>query len=223
MSAVSPAAFTGIATVVASSANAASPAVAVDAYAAATAVVYGPSATTSATTAITKAAAAATAGSIHVAEDVTFLHFHIEHFCCVSTGSETQRGSCYVKGRLQPTRAFGDFMLKNEKYIEELQRGRRRRPPCTSSSAAAAAEAAAGTAAAAAGTETWSFPYVIVDPQTQVFEKSEADQFVVVGTDGLWDFLSPAEAAAVVRSSLSSSSSSSGSTMTDLAKTAADA
>ncbi|CDJ63758.1 protein phosphatase 2C, putative [Eimeria necatrix] len=138
-------------------------------------------------------------------------------------GSETQRGSCYVKGRLQPTRAFGDFMLKNEKYIEELQRGRRRRPPCTSSSAAAAAEATSGTAAAAAGTETWSFPYVIVDPQTQVFEKSEADQFVVVGTDGLWDFLSPAEAAAVVRSSLSSSSSSSGSTMTDLAKRAADA
>ncbi|KAL8272908.1 hypothetical protein Esti_003162 [Eimeria stiedai] len=148
-------------------------------------------------------------------------------------GHEVQWSSCYVKGRLQPTRVFGDFLLKDPKYLPELQRGRRRRHP-SSSSSSNTSPAAAGAGAAAAGggkggaEDHWSFPYVSVEPQTLTLQRGHEDDFILVGTDGLWDFLSPEEAAALVRDKLKSSSnsnsnSSNSSRRTQAAKEAADA
>ena len=127
-------------------------------------------------------------------------------------------GSCYVKGRLQPTRAFGDFMLKDEKYVEELARGRRRRATCPPNNRDSSVAAAAATPEGE--NETWSFPYVVAEPQTQTLTRTGSESFIVVGTDGLWDFLNPTEAAAVVRSSLSNSGNS---TPTQAARDAANA
>ncbi|OEH77536.1 protein phosphatase [Cyclospora cayetanensis] len=138
-------------------------------------------------------------------------------------GSETQRSACYVKGRLQPTRVFGDFSLKDEKYWQELQRGRRRRSPGSSSTATNAA-APTRTSSEKAPQEVFSFPYVVVEPQTKSFPRLGNEEFVVVGTDGVWDFLTPREAAAIVRSSLEASGSlMNGMGSSEAAQQAADA
>lgn len=74
--------------------------------------------------------------------------------------------ACYVKGRLQPTRAFGDFHLK---LAEANAQGRQVRPP-------------------------YSFPYITAEPEVTFFGRdANQDQFIVLGSDGLWDFFEDQE------------------------------
>ena len=46
--------------------------------------------------------------------------------------------------------------------------------------------------------EPFSPPYIQVSPEVTIVERTEKDQFVVGGSDGLWDFMSNEEAIAFV-------------------------
>eukprot|EP00916_Digyalum_oweni_P017356 GHVL01028430.1.p2 GENE.GHVL01028430.1~~GHVL01028430.1.p2 ORF type:complete len:163 (-),score=35.22 GHVL01028430.1:148-636(-) len=90
-------------------------------------------------------------------------------------GTETRGEGCYVKGRLQPTRSFGDFYLKKEecKYDEERERSFLDVPA--------------------------SYPYITADPQITVRERTIHDEFVILASDGLWDELTDDEAVKIVK------------------------
>jgi len=81
---------------------------------------------------------------------------------------------CYVKGRLQPTRSFGDYYLKYEKlsFDQENNRHLVQKPH--------------------------SFPYISAAPIVSVFKRQPTDNFIVLGTDGLWDFLSDQQVVDIV-------------------------
>lgn len=74
-----------------------------------------------------------------------------------STGQivASQWVACYVKGRLQPTRAFGHFSLKDP-------------------------------------------PYIQVSPSTRIVKRMPGSA-LVLGSDGLWDYLSPGDVLEVVK------------------------
>lgn len=88
--------------------------------------------------------------------------------------------ACYVKGRLQPTRCLGDFYLKNSEFNTPVQpppkglRVRQIRPPYTP-------------------------PYITANPEitTRKLDLTK-DSFVIIGSDGLWDFVTNEEAVKVV-------------------------
>lgn len=85
--------------------------------------------------------------------------------------------ACYVKGRLQPTRALGDAYLKYSEFNGRPNRsdssaGRYIPPPYTP-------------------------PYITATPELQVFPdvlNDSAAEFVIVATDGVWDLLTNEEA-----------------------------
>jgi pyruvate dehydrogenase phosphatase len=86
---------------------------------------------------------------------------------------------CYVKGLLQPTRAFGDLYLKEERFQTDFDRDRK-----------------------FINSEKITFPYITADPEVSVFHRRPADEFLVIGSDGLWDELSDADAASIARAGL---------------------
>lgn len=88
--------------------------------------------------------------------------------------------SCYVKGALQPTRAFGDFSLKYPEF---------------NGPAYVNGDRSAGRHFA----EPFSPPYITAIPEVKSFRIDKHDRFVIIGSDGLWDFLSNDEAVEVVR------------------------
>jgi pyruvate dehydrogenase phosphatase len=83
--------------------------------------------------------------------------------------------ACYVKGRLQLTRALGDAYLKYPEFnIPLTHRGRHIRQPYTP-------------------------PYVKSTPDVHhVSLNPSTDRFVIMATDGLWDFISDEEAVKIV-------------------------
>ncbi|CAM9152371.1 unnamed protein product [Phaeothamnion confervicola] len=90
--------------------------------------------------------------------------------------------SCYVKGRLQPTRALGDAYLKYSEFNGQpgthRSRGRYLPPPYTP-------------------------PYITAEPEVSVHALDPLrDEFVILGSDGLWDYLSNQEAVEVVAAAL---------------------
>jgi len=81
---------------------------------------------------------------------------------------------CYIKGKLQPTRAFGDFYLKYSEFMrgpkEDSAAGRYVPPPYTP-------------------------PYITATPEVQVRTLAKGiDEFLILATDGLWDMMSSQEA-----------------------------
>ncbi|CBZ55744.1 hypothetical protein NCLIV_061690 [Neospora caninum Liverpool] len=98
-------------------------------------------------------------------------------------GSSTFYSGCYVKGRLQPTRAFGDFLLKKSEYGHELQRSRRAN-------------------GASVPSQPLSYPYLTVDPVVAHFDLRGDEDFIVLGSDGVWDFLDDSETARAIHASL---------------------
>jgi len=95
--------------------------------------------------------------------------------------------ACYVKGRLQPTRGLGDLYLKHGEFngpphggaddarLFRRARGRHVPPPHTP-------------------------PYVHAAPSVvaHAIDPSGFDELLVMGSDGLWDFVSAEEAVAFV-------------------------
>lgn len=86
------------------------------------------------------------------------------------------RNPCYLKGRLQLTRAFGDFYLKELKYAIDSTHNRCLVDP------------------------PHSFPYVTCTPDVSIMDRDAVnDEFIIIATDGLWDWITPAEACAFIR------------------------
>jgi len=81
--------------------------------------------------------------------------------------------ACYVKGRLQPTRAFGDFYLKYEQY-----------------------------GVAAYVQPPYSFPYITAVPEVVAVERTPTDEVLVLASDGLWDYLDGADVACIIKETL---------------------
>lgn len=78
--------------------------------------------------------------------------------------------SCYVKGRLQPTRSLGDFYLKYSEFNgPEYQHGDRSR----------------GRHIPAPYTP----PYISATPEIKTHQLTSKDRFLIIGSDGVWDFL----------------------------------
>lgn len=87
--------------------------------------------------------------------------------------------ACYVKGRLMPTRAFGDFHLKHEEFnnpnnLSHIFGFRRSR------------------------IENFTGPYITHKPDIQIRNIESGDKFLILATDGLWDELSEQQAAEIV-------------------------
>ena len=87
---------------------------------------------------------------------------------------------CYVKGRLQPTKSFGDFHLKDSRVDLDPERNRSFLDPTTPR----------------------SYPYIDADPDVTVTKRSAADRFLIAATDGLWDQFSSQEAVVIVEAAL---------------------
>lgn len=87
--------------------------------------------------------------------------------------------ACYVKGRLMPTRAFGDFHLKHQEfnnpdklsYVFGFKRSH---------------------------IDNFTGPYITHKPDVQVRNIESGDKFLILATDGLWDELSEQQAAEIV-------------------------
>ena len=82
----------------------------------------------------------------------------------------TKWGACYVKGRLQPTRAFGDFYLKDEKAVEIC-------PPEFSDLIPNM-------------NDIFTPPYIEAIPTVREIAR-ERGSVLVIASDGLWDYVSP--------------------------------
>ncbi|KAK8338734.1 hypothetical protein V6Z12_A09G271900 [Gossypium hirsutum] len=87
-----------------------------------------------------------------------------------------------VKGKLKVTRAFGVGYLKKKKLNDALMGILRVR-------------------------NLISPPYISTEPSLNVHEISKSDHFVIIGSDGLFDFLSNEEAVKLVHSYISSNPS----------------
>ena len=93
---------------------------------------------------------------------------------------KTFYSGCYVKGRLQPTKSFGDFHLKHQHVHFDPERNRPFLDPSTPK----------------------SFPYIDADPDITVTLRTKDDSFLIAATDGLWDQFTSAEAVGIVRAGL---------------------
>jgi pyruvate dehydrogenase phosphatase len=89
--------------------------------------------------------------------------------------------ACYTKGRLQPTRSFGDLYLKHSEFNAppgDSLRNRFVQPPYTP-------------------------PYITAQPELSVVPAdAERDLFVVLASDGLWDAVDSQEAVDLVAHAL---------------------
>ena len=89
---------------------------------------------------------------------------------------------CYVKGRLQPTKSFGDFHLKISSVLTDPERGSPFLDPSSKR----------------------THPYIDADPDVTVTLRDPGDYFLIAATDGLWDQFSSEEAAKIVESAFKS-------------------
>lgn len=85
--------------------------------------------------------------------------------------------ACYIKGKLQPTRSFGDFYLKYSEFMrspsQHSSAGKYISPPYTP-------------------------PYISATPEISVTRlRPGVDDFLILATDGLWDFVSSQEAVSI--------------------------
>lgn len=88
--------------------------------------------------------------------------------------------SCYVKGVLQPTRSLGDFALKYSEFNG---------PPYRDGDRSAGRHISA----------PYTPPYITALPEIRQQALTSQDKFVIIGTDGLWDYLSNEEAVEIVQ------------------------
>ncbi|CEG44906.1 protein phosphatase [Plasmopara halstedii] len=87
--------------------------------------------------------------------------------------------SCYVKGALQPTRSLGDFALKHPEFNG---------PPYKTGDRSAGRHFPA----------PYTPPYISAVPEVKSHKLVKGDKFLIIGSDGLWDYLSNEEAVEIV-------------------------
>ena len=82
----------------------------------------------------------------------------------------------YVKGMLQPTRCLGDFILKSKEFINSIPLLKR--------------------------FSSFNPPYITCDPEIIAFDITDADDFIVMASDGIWDELDNQDVIDIVSESL---------------------
>jgi pyruvate dehydrogenase phosphatase len=78
---------------------------------------------------------------------------------------------CYVKGRLQPTSSLGDYYLKNVFFninYKNINNDKLIEKQIKS----------------------YKGPYIEYIPDIQIFDLNNNDKYLIIGSDGLWDYLS---------------------------------
>lgn len=86
--------------------------------------------------------------------------------------------ACYVKSRLMPTRAFGDFHLKHEEFNN---------PERLSPS----------FGFHRSRIEKFTGPYITHKPDVKIRNLETGDKFLILASDGLWDEMTPQQAAEI--------------------------
>ncbi|CAD7956846.1 unnamed protein product [Amoebophrya sp. A25] len=102
-------------------------------------------------------------------------------------GLEKIETACYVKGVLQPTRAFGDFALKSADLNITLGSF-----PGSGSKSVYARPVVNGA-------DFSKGPYITAAPEVRIVPREAGDEFVIVASDGLYDLLSDDEIVEVAR------------------------
>lgn len=87
--------------------------------------------------------------------------------------------ACYVKGRLMPTRAFGDLHLKHQEFnnprgLNNVHGFRKSK------------------------IQEFTGPYITHKPDIKIRPIEEGDKFIILASDGLWDEMSEQEAADMI-------------------------
>jgi pyruvate dehydrogenase phosphatase len=82
---------------------------------------------------------------------------------------------CYVKGRLQPTRSLGDFHLKFHEFNTIFEKSYKR------------------------PVRNFNGPYIKSIPEIKIVEINKDDEYLVMGTDGLWDFLDSKDVTQIIK------------------------
>lgn len=88
--------------------------------------------------------------------------------------------ACYVKGRLQPTRSLGDFHLKFAEFNNHVQ---------TKENAQIYKKEIVG----------FNGPYISGEPDIKIYELNTKDKYLLMASDGLWDFLKSSEIKDILR------------------------
>ena len=86
---------------------------------------------------------------------------------------------CYVKGRLQPTSTLGDFYLKTPFYNFDIKKINNDIYINTK-------------------INNYEGPFISSIPDIKIFDLTKKDKFLIIGTDGLWDYLNSKKIAKVV-------------------------
>ncbi len=81
---------------------------------------------------------------------------------------------CYVKGRLQPTSSLGDFYLKSAIY--DLDKKNLYNDNYINDKI-----------------KKYEGPFIINVPDIKIFNLTKKDNFLIIGSDGLWDYLNSKE------------------------------
>ncbi|CDW90803.1 protein phosphatase [Stylonychia lemnae] len=91
---------------------------------------------------------------------------------------QVEKKACYVKGGLMPTRSFGDLRLKMSEFnFHNYSPDLGYRIPIPQ----------------------FTGPYVTHEPDIQVYDLTEKDQFIILASDGLWDEISRKRAAVLAK------------------------
>ena len=87
---------------------------------------------------------------------------------------------CYVKGRLQPTSTLGDYYLKSPLYKIDYK-------------SLYNDEYINNTLSKYEG------PFIMNEPDIKIFDLKSKDKYLLIGTDGLWDYLNSKEIAKLTK------------------------
>ncbi len=100
----------------------------------------------------------------------------------------TKYSGCYVKGRLQPTRSFGDFHLKYPEFNIDMD------------------SKIEGKGYHSDNQVHLSYPYISSEPDVTHYDIRSDDLAILIGSDGVWDYLSNEEISKIFLSAVKSGS-----------------